>query len=99
MNTMEKLTAREQVLRDYDVSNGRIVSPGKFEGEPVFAPHYWGLALEGCADRDDGQTFTFRFTATTSAEDYKQWPELKQWLGRRFVLNMREDEQGFVRCY
>ena len=41
--------------------DGRITQPGKFEGEPVFAPYYWGIAMEGFADSDDGRVYTFKF--------------------------------------
>lgn len=35
---------------EYANNGTMITQPGKYEGEPVFAPHYWDLALEGFAD-------------------------------------------------
>lgn len=82
---------------EYQNDGRRITAPGKFEGEPVFAPYYWDLALQGLADADNGKVFKFRF----DGKDGKDTPfaaELKAWLGRRRVLCMREDNQGFVHC-
>lgn len=35
---------------DYTVRGGVITSPGKFEGEPLYVPYYYGIGLEGFAD-------------------------------------------------
>lgn len=83
---------------EYANDGKRITQPGKFEGEPVFAPYFWDLALEGFSDRDDGQTFTFRFAFATTDADIPFRSELEQWLGRKRTLNLREDSQGFVHC-
>lgn len=79
----------------YKACNGRIISPGKFEGEPDFAPSFWFAGLEGLSDSDDGETFTFRITK----DDKEKFPNLKSWIGRGRVLKMREDSQGFVHCF
>lgn len=73
----------------------RITAPGKFEGEPIFAPHFWNIALEGFADSDDGNVFTFRITQ----QDRQEIPGLDGWLGHKFALRLREDDQGFVHCF
>ena len=80
---------RAEVLGAYRVDDrGRIRSPGKFEGEMLYVPHFWESYLDGMADRDDGTTLGFDVTA----EDKQEFPELK---GRRTVrLRVRED--GFV---
>lgn len=91
------MNKREQVLAEYKVDNGVICSPGKFEGEPVFAPHYWHLGLDGFADSDDGEAFVFKFK--NNGPDFALWPELKEWLGCKRTLRLREDCQGFVHCY
>ena len=93
----QSCNAREEILRDYQNRDGRIIQPGKFEGEPVFAPHYWGLGLEGFSDGDTGTVYTFRFK--NGCDDFREWPELKQWLGRKRTLRMFEDSVGFVHCY
>jgi hypothetical protein len=86
-------------------ANGRITQPGKFEGEPIFAPYFWNLALEGLADRGNGRSFDFKFSFTgkgASAQTdrglLKDFPELKAWLGRKRTLKLVEDSQGFVHC-
>ena len=82
---------REQYQHD---ANGRITQPGKFEGEPIFVPYYWDVAMNGFADSDDGKVFGFRFTA--AGDDFEVWPELKRWLGRKRSMKLYEDSQGFV---
>jgi hypothetical protein len=95
--SMETVSIRGQYQVD---SSGRINDPGKFEGEPIFAPYFWDLGLSGFADSDNGSVYGFRFSF--GSEQDKQlladWPELKQWLGRKRSLKLYEDSQGFVHC-
>jgi len=83
---------------EYQNDGTRITAPGKFEGEPVFAPYYWNLGLEGFADSDENGVFKFSFTRAeiTSLEFGEQ---LFNWLGRKRTLCLQEDSQGFVRCF
>lgn len=92
------LLIRKQILRDYNVdANSIIRSPGKFEGEPVFAPYFWDLVLTGFSDGDDGRVVTFHIPATD--EECTEWPELAKWLGRKRTLRLVENDQGFVHCF
>ena len=83
---------------EYENDGSRITAAGKFEGEPVFAPYFWGLALDGCADFEDGRTSGFRFNFSNNQALADEWPTLKPWLGRSRTLRLHEDEQGFVHC-
>lgn len=88
---------RSEILKQYTVdANGRIASPGKFEGEPIFAPHFWQMGLEGFADSDDGRVYGFRLK--NGDPEFREFPELKKWLGRKRSLKLFEDSQGFVHC-
>lgn len=89
---------REEILRNYKVENNRIVSPGKFEGEPVFAPYFWDLALQGFADSDNGRVFGFRLQLSGQDATNPFIGELRQWLGRKRSLKLWEDGSGFVHC-
>jgi len=95
------MTEREQILNDYahiEQSPIKLItSPGKFEGEPIFAPHFWSVGLEGFADGDDGQCYAFKFK--NGDKELTEWPELKHWLGRKRTLRMVEGESGFVHCF
>ena len=71
-------------------SQGIITSPGKFEGEMIYAPYFWEKGLEGCADEDDGQVFRFKI----DDQDKKLFPEL----GNTEMLYLTESDQGFVSC-
>lgn len=76
------------VKAEYTVRNGIIQSPGKFEGQASYVPHFWDAYLNGCADRDDGRILGFDVTA----EDKAAFPALK----RRRTVRLMEDSQGFV---
>lgn len=82
---------------EYDNDGKRITAPGKFEGEPVFAPYFWDLGLEGFADSDNGNVYTFRITKADSGNPF--WPQIREWLGRKRTIRVREDSQGFVHCF
>lgn len=82
---------------EYRNDGERITAPGKFEGEPVFAPHFWGIGLDGFADGDNGKVFLFRVSQEDKTAWY--WPVLKKWLGRCRSFRMVEDDQGFVHCF
>jgi len=95
MNTQ----SQSQCQCEYQNDGRRITAPGKFEGEPVFAPYFWDLAMQGFADMDNGQVFIFKFTKEDFEAGKPFATELKQWLGRSRMLRMRENDQGFVYCF
>lgn len=88
---------RSDIEQQYNVKNGRIVSPGKFEGEPVFAPHFWELGLEGFSD--DDEVGVFKFQIKQDDPEHEMFPELAGFCGLNGTLRIREDDQGFVHCY
>jgi hypothetical protein len=79
---------REEIGVQFRVIAGLITSPGKFEGQPVYVPHYWDLGLEGSADEGDEDGFTFKLDAS----DVERWPELA---GVK-TLRLAESDFGFV---
>jgi len=79
---------RQQIEKDYNVVQGIIRSPGKFEGEAIYVPYFWDAFLNGGADRDNGSVLGFDLTP----EDKLEFPEL---IGRRTVKLM-ERSDGFV---
>ena len=80
---------RSEILQTYNVSfDGRIVSPGQFEGEMLYVPYFWDAFLNGGADRDNGTVLGFDL----NADDKAMFPELK---GRRTVKLYQRDD-GFV---
>lgn len=80
---------RAEIEREYKVVDGVIRSPGKFEGEPVYAPYFWDAFLSGMVDEDDGEYLYF----DVNDDDRRIFPELKD-VNR---VSLREDDQGFVR--
>lgn len=79
---------RNDILNSYDVHNGIITSPGKFEGEAIYVPYFWDAYLNGCADRDDGTVLGFDVTK----EDKVMFPELK----RKRTVKLIQRDDGFV---
>lgn len=79
----------EIIKKDYSVINGVIVSPGKFESEPLYAAYYASL------DEDDSvydeQDNELRSYVVSDAEK-EVFPELSEV--ERVVL--LEDDSGFV---
>ena len=87
---INELRTRVQVLKQFETAdNGRITSPGKFEGEALYVPYFWEKGLSGWYDDEEDGNYVF----FVMPEDREQFPELKQL--RRVVLT--EDDNGFVR--
>ena len=84
---------RSEILENYDVENGIIQSPGKFEGEMLYAPYFYAHWLDGLFD-DDRVEVSGLFVSVffISDEDLREFPELT---GVREV-SLWEDDSGFV---
>lgn len=81
-------TTQHETLDGYDVRDGIIRSPGKFEGEPTYAPYFYDALLNGFADTDEGDVATFDVTD----DDRALFPELKDVQH----VYLWESEQGFI---
>lgn len=69
--------------------HGRITSPGQFEGQMIYVPHFWEAYLNGCADRDDGTVLGFDITK----EDRAKYPEIP---ARKRTIRLMQTDSGFV---
>lgn len=71
-----------------------IRDPGKFEGEPMWAPHFWELILSGAVDDTtfDGPGDCDVSWLILEPTDLVDFPELAEVYG----ISMWESEQGFV---
>lgn len=72
----------------YDPRTLRITSPGKFQGEPRYVPHFYQIWQEGHAHEDRGPYCSIYI----SAEDVAAYPELAGF----YEINLHEDANGFV---
>jgi hypothetical protein len=83
---------RTQILNTYKVEGGLIQDPGKFEGEPIYAPYFHDLIMNGdgeaVGETEDDNTMKFEVTP----EDLEQFPELADVT----AIYLSEDDQGFV---
>lgn len=91
---MHKSTVSPYVC-EYDNDGEHITAPGKFQGEPVFAPAFWDAGLSGLADDDTGTVYRFKL----GPDDFAKHLTLKAWMGRKRTLCLSESEQGFVHCF
>ena len=70
---------RSEIEQSYKVVNGRIRSPGKFEGEPVWVPHFYDAILDGAASEEGGGSDTGVLAWSilrVTDEDKAEFPEL-----------------------
>jgi hypothetical protein len=81
---------RSEIIAAYVIRRGTIVSPGRFEGQPVFAPYYYEALLSGLADEENDDAAVF----DVLQEDVAEFPELASF--EKVFLS--EDEQGFISC-
>lgn len=80
---------RKEIEEGYEIDErGVIRSPGKFEGEMLYAPYFWEALLNGESDgeQDDMDWFTVQ------DEDCQQFPELTDVE----KVGLRTDDMGFV---
>ena len=86
---------RSEIKDAYHISErGIIISPGKFEGEMLWAPYFYDLMGDGSGEQfsfEEGHGIEF---AKLIADDKKQWPELSDCYG----ISIEESSQGFVHC-
>lgn len=88
---------RQEIMRTWKVDQyGIIRSPGKFEGEVLYAPHYYELMMDGMgetsfSDEHEMEKTVFQITADDTAE----FPEL----GNGKTVELYEDESGFIYCH
>ena len=89
---------REDILNEYQVdSYGVITSPGKFEGEMVYAPYFYDLVMSGCADDTDygpDEFSTVYDYFDIKLSDIEAFPELN---GINQIV-CYETETGFFIC-
>ena len=82
----------DHLLIGYDVNNGIIRTPGKFEGEMYYSLYFYANYLEGGADHDymEQDTFISRFDLTVSEKE--AFPELSEYT----MFEFYEDNSGFI---
>jgi len=90
-----------ETVEGYEIRDGRVSNPGKFEGEPRWVPAMWAHVLDGCSESLDyveGDPSYERIDLT--ADDLARFPELAEMTdlgnGVRAVV-LWEDDSGFVR--
>ena len=83
---------RDDILEHFTIEDGRIVSPGRFEGQRIYVPYFWDAVQDGWQDDEeyegDIQTAVFFITP----EDRQQFPELES----KLEVRVRQIDDGFI---
>ena len=90
-------------------TQGRITTPGKFEGEMLYMPYFWGCFVDGCAvdNESDGSirvdVIEDDKNALRAALDWERNPLRKQGierairiLSRKTTLSFVQSDDGFI---
>jgi len=75
--------SRYDILKYYKIGDGKIQTPGLFEGEKLYVPYFWELYLAGNAHEVGSDSMQFSVTP----KDRSMFPEL----GDRMVVILRPD--------
>jgi hypothetical protein len=67
------MITRDQILNTYETENDTITTPGKFEGEPIYTPYFYELAMNGAGNIITANSVVF----TLAKSDTDQFPSLK----------------------
>lgn len=85
---------RDQIYAGYTIdAAGIIQSPGKFQGEPAYAPYFHAFG-----QGSESLTWTSGDTTeihTLTAPDRVMWPELS---ATHIAVALESDDQGFIYC-
>ena len=73
----------QNIREEYNVVDGIIRNPGKFECEPEWVPYYWELALDG-----DGE----------DVSEYDEEGDLVGCFATRFVVDYEESDVFGLEC-
>ena len=81
---------REEIIKHYKVNEYGIVErPGKFEGEMLYIPYFYGIYLDGWHNvLQDGS-----ISIPIEKREKEMFPELGK---RKKVVRFNIDEEGFV---
>jgi hypothetical protein len=90
---------REEIETEFDVVNGVIRSPGKFESEAVYAPYFYEISLDGTGEELSfmqdgcGEYVCLVEIDESDAEIFDNEAEANS----KYAL-LIENDQGFVSC-
>lgn len=82
---------RAEIAAHYIIVNGTIRSPGKFEGEPVWAPYALDIVCDGFGEWKNASDCWIRVTD----EDRREFPEISS---EAVWIQVHETSDGFVYC-
>lgn len=88
---------RDEIKAEYDVDDdGTIQSPGRFEGEAIYAPHFYDATLDGCAEElsymEDG-CGEYAALVEIDDDDRREFPEIPASMTHVLVM---QSDLGFV---
>lgn len=75
-------------MNTFEFRNNTVITPGKFLGQPRWAPHFWAQGQRGMADVRMRDGYIFDLTD----KDLDKYPELTHY----DIVKLTSDRQGFV---
>lgn len=91
------MITRAESLDGYETDGDQIVSPGKFENEPIWAPYFSMIANDGeelsCMEDGVGE---YASLVKVTDDERAMWPELDEKV--QYIL-VTESDSGFVTLF
>lgn len=87
-------TTKAELERHYQTRDGIIKSPGKFEGEPIWAPYFYDKGCEGLADIDDATDGGPVWGFIVRPEDRAEFLDVFE--PDTYAVSLWESDAGFV---
>jgi hypothetical protein len=89
---------RLEILEAFNVHNGLITTPGKFEGEPIYAPYFYAFGHDECEVLSHADDTAGEFAALIRpfATDHTEFPELHENQKAPAYILLTESSTGFV---
>ena len=91
------MEAAARIREEYDIVDGIIRNPGRFEGECEWVPYFWELALDGDGEdvsEYDEEGGCIGCSATRFTVDYEESYVFGLECGA--TVEVSQDSQGFV---
>lgn len=88
---------RNELLQVYNVNEyGLITDPGRFEGEPLFAPYFYDQVLSGWGEPLDWADSSTTDVVYVEPHDCIEFPELRD--NKVVAVHVTVADTGFVSC-
>lgn len=78
--------------KHFTMRDGKIIGPGRFQGEPLWVAYFWSLAMDGWADLERVHNGITVYTFDLTDEDRSMFEDL----GGKLTISLVESEESSV---